>query len=410
MAWHTRHVAPVNTSESPRVTVLFEREDLLWTSPGGEPVQNPYTKTETDIPLRNEHGALIGPNIFDVIDKVERDKKDLVELGIPPVTDNEGHYFVLRPASEFFDKPKKKKKKSSPSNNKDYLLYPFKKSLSTAGAPVTGALEGDFIRIRKKSTVSISRLSFLLASGMYGSSLKASAMIGQIASDAWSKDLIRAKHFYDLVVSSSHGIQARNVPASTMAASTISQHVETLILREACTWMGIDPDTKIQRKRGRPAGEGKADLGDDSHAGNVLVIRLSADGEVTGSFIADFAGYTTGTALETLDLKELANLLVELQDADQVTDVELLEAYLEAADPDWRDKILEDEADDAGSASRYDPYSVLGVDQNASLEEITRAYRKAMQKVHPDRSGLPGFFAQEVVKAYKSLKGKFEHE
>jgi len=88
----------------------------------------------------------------------------------------------------------------------------------------------------------------------------------------------------------------------------------------------------------------------------------------------------------------------------------LLEAYLEAADPSWREKILDDEDGGAGSASRYDPFSVLGVDQNASLEEITRAYRKAMQKVHPDRSGLPGFFAQEVVKAYKSLKGKFEHE
>lgn len=410
MAWHQRHVAPVNTEKSPRITVVFNREDLLWTPSENEVVLNPYTQKETDIPFKNADGALIGPNIFDVIKRVERTKKDLKALGLPEKDEDEGNYLVLRPVTDFFEKPKKIKNKKTNEKGKDYLLYPFKKSLSTAGAIVgEGKTVDSFILVRKKSTVSISKLVFFLASGMYGSSENASAMIASVASDAWTRDLTRAKQLFQMVQSSKHGIHEKNIPSSARASSTISQEVETLILREACSWMGINPDQTVKRKRGRPVGKTGADTDENSHAGNVLVIKLSEDGIVTGSLLVDFAGYRKGTGLETLDLRELASILVELQDAEEVIDAELMEAFLEAADPDWRDKIISDSDDIGGfsSDSGNDPYAVLGVDRNATLEEVTKAYRKAMQRLHPDRSGLPEFFAQEVVKAYKTLKETF---
>jgi DnaJ like chaperone protein len=42
-------------------------------------------------------------------------------------------------------------------------------------------------------------------------------------------------------------------------------------------------------------------------------------------------------------------------------------------------------AADAGGASEWDPYAVLGVGRGASQEEIAAAYREQMRRYHPDR-------------------------
>ena len=103
-------------------------------------------------------------------------------------------------------------------------------------------------------------------------------------------------------------------------------------------------------------------------------------------------------------------MLVELQDAGLPTDAELVEAYFESADPDWRETVLGDDIPRTAYAGIADPYEVLGVDKNATLDQIKMAYRKAMQKVHPDRSGLPEFFSQQVISAYKTLKAQFKEQ
>lgn len=50
-----------------------------------------------------------------------------------------------------------------------------------------------------------------------------------------------------------------------------------------------------------------------------------------------------------------------------------------------------------------DYYKILGVDKNATKEEIREAYRKLALKYHPDRSGGDEEKFKEIVEAYSIL-------
>jgi len=49
-----------------------------------------------------------------------------------------------------------------------------------------------------------------------------------------------------------------------------------------------------------------------------------------------------------------------------------------------------------------DPYSILGVNQGASEDEIKKAYRKKAMKHHPDKGGDPNEF-KRIQNAYDRL-------
>ena len=49
-----------------------------------------------------------------------------------------------------------------------------------------------------------------------------------------------------------------------------------------------------------------------------------------------------------------------------------------------------------------DPYKILGIDKNASLEEVQRAYRMKARKHHPDMGGDAWAF-QQVREAYEKI-------
>ena len=102
------------------------------------------------------------------------------------------------------------------------------------------------------------------------------------------------------------------------------------------------------------------------------------------------AGRREGAALDALDLPALLDLFGEF-DGDSR---ELLAAYLDRRQPGWREHAQDDAA--AGSGPRparsgkmteEEAYQILGIQAGASAQDITRAHRSLMKKLHPDQGG-----------------------
>ena len=104
-------------------------------------------------------------------------------------------------------------------------------------------------------------------------------------------------------------------------------------------------------------------------------------------------GRFAGRLLLDLSFPELLALWRECQIDPQ--SIAVLEAYLDRqGDPDWRERFRQAEAADAtGTASRNrtmdraEAYEVLGLSPDASQEQIQAAYRRLMQRLHPDHGG-----------------------
>ncbi len=102
------------------------------------------------------------------------------------------------------------------------------------------------------------------------------------------------------------------------------------------------------------------------------------------------AGRHQGAALDALDLAALLSLLGEV-DRDSR---DLLAAYLDRREPGWRQHAQGDAA--AGSGARppgggkmteEEAYQILGLQPGASADDVARAHRSLMKKLHPDQGG-----------------------
>ena len=61
------------------------------------------------------------------------------------------------------------------------------------------------------------------------------------------------------------------------------------------------------------------------------------------------------------------------------------------------------------AAAVKDPYTVLGVDQNASQEEIKKAYRQLVNKYHPDKVAHLGDEFQKLAdKRFKEIQQAYQ--
>lgn len=127
-------------------------------------------------------------------------------------------------------------------------------------------------------------------------------------------------------------------------------------------------------------------------------------------------GTFEGRPLSTLSDTEVIELFEELERS-EVHGAALLEAYLDWRLPDWRDgqeRAGDGPSESAGSqrrrhvaSSRMGPeeaYAVLGLSEGASPNDIRRAHRSLMKKLHPDQGGS-NYLAARINEAKEVLLG-----
>ena len=101
-------------------------------------------------------------------------------------------------------------------------------------------------------------------------------------------------------------------------------------------------------------------------------------------------GRFAGRELESLAPIEMAQLWQDCRFADPQS-AQILEAYLDRVHPSWREDLSRAEGADSAAASgrmtREQALDILGLEAGASEDDIRRAHRELMMKVHPDHGG-----------------------
>jgi len=118
------------------------------------------------------------------------------------------------------------------------------------------------------------------------------------------------------------------------------------------------------------------------------------DGEV-------ISGTFAGRKLRELDQEQLLALLRECNDDEQ--SCQLLKAYLDRMhSAEWREQRGSTATGVGNSMSLEEAREVLGIDAEASTQEVEEAYRKLMLKMHPDRGGS-AWLAAKINRAREVL-------
>ena len=124
-------------------------------------------------------------------------------------------------------------------------------------------------------------------------------------------------------------------------------------------------------------------------------------GELTGRIVA---GPYAGHSLDEYDLSQLAGMMTGF-DAESVA---LLESYLDRRFPAWRQDAQGDAARGqsrpaaSGKMTNEEAYQILGLQPGAESDQIRRAHRALMKKLHPDQGGST-YLATRVNEAKDTL-------
>jgi DnaJ-domain-containing protein 1 len=109
-------------------------------------------------------------------------------------------------------------------------------------------------------------------------------------------------------------------------------------------------------------------------------------GAISGRILT---GPQAGRSLDEFDLPELAAMMAGF-DAESCA---LLESYLDRRFPAWRQHAQGDAAGrqrretSSGKMTTEEAYQILGLKPGAGPDEIGRAHRTLMKKLHPDQGG-----------------------
>jgi hypothetical protein len=140
----------------------------------------------------------------------------------------------------------------------------------------------------------------------------------------------------------------------------------------------------------------------------LIEMELDHDtGAMDGSVLA---GPFSGRRLDSLEAPDLQRLFAECRSADP-DGARLLEAYLDRRFAGWRENAERDA--DPGTGRRPQPaamteeeaHQILGLEPGAGAEEIRRAHRSLMKKLHPDQGGST-YLAARVNQAKEILLGR----
>ena len=124
-------------------------------------------------------------------------------------------------------------------------------------------------------------------------------------------------------------------------------------------------------------------------------------GELSGQIVA---GPNAGHSLDEFDLPQLTAMIPGL-DAESVP---LLESYLDRRFPAWRQDAQGNAAGGqgrpaaSGKMTNEEAYQILGLQPGAGRDEIGRAHRALMKKLHPDQGGST-YLAARVNEAKETL-------
>ena len=137
---------------------------------------------------------------------------------------------------------------------------------------------------------------------------------------------------------------------------------------------------------------------------DTLEMELDHDtGEMRGRVLK---GVFAGRAIERLAPAELALMWRDCQFTDPKS-AQIIEAWLDRRHPSWREDMAraENSPGAGGIMTRDEAWEILGLKPGATEEQIRKAHRELMMKLHPDRGGS-GYLAAKINEAKDLLVGK----